>query len=322
MVFYVYIDPEIFPLAEKNGKYAFQSLIAILRGFLQNCFISEFIDHRIQDSIKEKISNLSETYDRKIIKSILSAMAKRNRFIYCLTPDYSESKTEKETLFEQAKAELIDLALLDSTPNPDDASPEELQIATLSDYQDTNFEIERSRLACDGLTTVPDTITKKEFLDRCLLKVFRHASKLEVCDKILGKKFGDNYLFTIKEMIKWMKNVFADNNLPELMFHCGKPDNEGRADYMKTELKEIRDKEISDLKMHIQFYNFEKLSDELPHDRFISTDQISLSIGRGMDFLDEKTRMARDVTINIINSEDCQRVLNHYASAKAELINL
>ena len=52
----------------------------------------------------------------------------------------------------------------------------------MSDYQNTNFEIERSRLASDGLTIAPDTLTKEEFLDKCLLKVFRHASKPKISE--------------------------------------------------------------------------------------------------------------------------------------------
>jgi hypothetical protein len=49
--------------------------------------------------------------------------------------------------------------------------------------------------------------------------------------------------------------------------------------------------------MEIQFYQFPSSDNALPHERFILTDQIALSIDRGLDFLDKNTRKNRDVDI-------------------------
>lgn len=320
MVFYVYIDPAIINIATRNAPYGLQLLIAILRGFLQNCFIVDFTDGEIHQAIGEKVKSLPPTDDRKRIKAILSSFVKHNRFIYCLAPDYTGQNNAMVLMLDQAAEALIDLALLETQPDTGKV-PETLQITMLLDYQNTQFEIDRSKISSNGKTIAPNIVEKDEFLNTCFLKVFRHATKIEICDKLFGARFNDNYKYSAGELFKWLPEVLADIQNQEVIFHCGKPDGYGDK-HLETTIKELRDSHLSGLSTKIQYYDMNNLPDSLPHDRFILTNQIALSIGRGMDFLDRSTKKVRDITINIINRNECSNVLQHYSGSKLNLIDI
>jgi hypothetical protein len=92
MIFYIYLDPDVLSVNNLANDFAMQALIGALRGFTQNCCIAEFEDYRVQDAIKEQVKNLPDTYERKLVKKLLAAIAKRNRFIYCLARIIPEQK--------------------------------------------------------------------------------------------------------------------------------------------------------------------------------------------------------------------------------------
>lgn len=312
MIFYVYFDPGVIDIANTNGDYAKQSLVAILRCFSQNCLIVDFIDYRLQAAIKEKVENLDNDFDKKIIKSIFSYMAKQNRFIYCLQ-DKKSTEQDIDLMVNQAAIELVDMALLEKPYKG--KTPNGLQITTLSDYQRSQFEIERSRIAAEGRTIPPNVKTQVDFLNENFLKVFRHAAKIEICDKLFGSRFGDNYKYSVCELLMWMKGVLVDPEQQQLIFHCAKPagilDKE-----LEGTLSKYHHSHLHGMSMGVQYYGIDILPEAMPHDRFILTDQFAMSIGRGMDFLDRTTQKARDITINIINKDDCSKVLSSYAKSK------
>ena len=112
MIFYVYLEPEVISVAKEDGPYAMQCFISILRGFLQNCFIAEFEDYRVQQAIKEQVAALPNTFDRTVIKKLFAALAKRNRFIYCLVSDEGSRRDDVACVLEQAAAAFLDLLLI------------------------------------------------------------------------------------------------------------------------------------------------------------------------------------------------------------------
>ena len=113
MIFYVYMDPKVLSTENLQHKYAMQTFIGILRGFLQNCFIAEFEDYRIQEAIKIQVKKLPNNAGRKEIKTLLATLMKRNRFIYCIIPDYSGTKSDFTCVLEQAVSTFLDLLLVE-----------------------------------------------------------------------------------------------------------------------------------------------------------------------------------------------------------------
>jgi hypothetical protein len=313
MFFYIYFDPAVVTIANADGPYAMQLLIATLRGFLQNCFVIDFEDYRLQTALRERIDALPATFDRKLVKSILVTMQKRNRFVCCLTPDYSGKKSEEESLLEQAAVALIDMALLESLPSPENAIPAGLEVATLATYQQTNFETVRSRLASDGRTTKPNEVAEVDFLEFHFHKGLRYATKIQLCDRLFGAKYADNYQYTIRRFFRWLESVLADPASCEIEIHTEQP----RGIANRTIESEIRGEKVGNLAavtIRMHYYDGSGLSDSLPHERFVLTDQVALSIDRGLDFLDRTTRMARDVFVTYKDGDECEAVLTYYAA--------
>lgn len=313
MIFYTYMDPDVLSVKNIENDFAMQALIGILRGFAQNCFIAEFEDYRLQDAIKEQVNSLPDTFDRKIIKSLLSALSKRNRFIYCLIPDYSGNKDDITCVVEQAAKRFLDL-LLFSEANKDTETPEGIEKATLSTFQATNFEKARTNLAVNGRTFVSGEFDEKDFLDWCFGKMLRYPTRIEICDKLFGSHFGDNFEYTVKTFLRWLEQIILDPQSCKFIFHCAKPD--GHTDHhIKTQLLSFKTGRLKNMPMDIQFYQLPDASQVLPHDRYIITDQVVIDFGRGLDFLDKETRQNRDLTIGYKSVKEVDNLLKSYASA-------
>ena len=98
MVFYVYFDPTLIPVAEQKGPLGLSCPIGIVRGFEANCFMAEFDDWYVQGEIKDNVKQLEDKIPAlaakesaeladfvKCLKSLFGTLSKRNRFVYCLT---------------------------------------------------------------------------------------------------------------------------------------------------------------------------------------------------------------------------------------------
>jgi hypothetical protein len=320
MIFYTYLDPDVLSVKNIENDFAMQALIGILRGFTQNCFIAEFEDYRLQDAIKEQVNGLPDTFDRKIIKSLLTALKKRNRFIYCLVPDYSGNKDDISCLVEQAAKCFLDLFLF-SEANKDTEIPEGIEKATLATFQATDFENFRSSLAINGRTFISGELDQKDFLDWCFGKMLRYPTRIEICDKLFGSKFGDNFEYTIKTFMRWLEHNVVDPKSCKFIFHCAKPD--GKTDHhIKTQLLSFKTGRLKNMPMEIQFYQLADNSQVLPHDRYLITDQIVIDIGRGLDFLDKNTQKNRDLTIGYKSFKEVDNLLKSYAPAMLPRISV
>lgn len=321
MVFYVYVDPSVIDAARDGGPYAMQVLIAALRGFVQNCFIVEFEDGRIRDGIGEKVDALPATFDRKVLSALLVVLAKRNRFLYCLVPDYGSGDSDTTRLLDQAGQLMIDLALISAPLSEDAVVPSSLQVTVLQDYQHTHFEDERYKLACNGRTTLDGQVGAQQFLDWHFRKALRYATKIEICDKLFGSKFGDNYKHTAEELIKWLGANLSDVARCTLVFHCAQPAGQ-TGNYIKTVLATARNSHAPGLAVEVLFYQLPSGDNAMPHERFVITDQIALGIDRGMDFLDRNSGQARDVFVNYKSSSDCEGILRHYAAGRQAVMTI
>jgi len=309
MVFYVYLDPEIIGIAQQQGIFAIQNLLGIVQGFVENCFLAEFEDYRIQQAIGEYVKNLPDCDERKRLKTLFIILQKRNRFIYCLVPDQTNQKSDKSLLFEQAGNSLIDLILL-SNLNGRPVLPRGITVTDLSNYQTTNFSSERSAIASNGRQFHGGELDEYEFLDQNYKKAFMYAKRLEICDAIFGRKFSDNFDYSVKILFRWLEIIHTNPEDFEVIFYCEKPT--GTTDqYIKDRLTQYRYGRLVNTRIKIFFHSND---DEqcLPHDRYFVTDQIAFQIGRGMDFIDKKTKRNRDTDINLKDPKEIENLIRHY----------
>ena len=289
MVFYVYFDPEVVAVAENGGEYALQCLIGILRGFEANCLLAEFDDFFVQTSIKERLNDLRDDNARKALKSLFAVLDKKNRFVYTLVSQDAPPQTRvADALIQGARAEL-DIVV---TKNPEShPNPHNIPSFNLQAYNTTEFEIERSAVANGGRTFAAASRTENDFLDWTLRKALKNCTVIKIYDKLFGARFRGNYEYSAKVLLAWLEGFVANPDRLRLQIHCGLP--EGNTDaFIKHQLSNFRVGRLSQISITVQFYKtaekFHLTGDheELPHQRYLITEQIAIDLGRGLDFLD------------------------------------
>ena len=319
MIFYVYMSPHIVADAKEGGLYALDSLIGILQGFLQNCFIAEFEDERLKTAIYNNVSQLPASNAKKKIMLLFGELKKRNHFISCLIPDYFGVDDDLSCAIKQAESVLLDMILIAKKEN-DQPVKLNAEVTTLGFYNQSNFAAERSNLAQKGTTLKPDELGESDLLDKIFKKALIYASRIEICDRIFGLKFGDNFEHSFVTMFNWLeKNVVDPVRLEKIIIHCEKPPGYGD-DNMKVKLSPIKSGRFSKIVIEIRFYHKDKDSklegDPLPHDRYLMTDQVAFDIGRGMDFLSKRTRGNRDISINYQDPDEIAALIGSYSKYK------
>ncbi len=319
MIFYVYFDPEVIAAANAGGPYAVQSLISLLRGFVQNCCLMNFDDWRVDEAIRREVESLPADFDRKVITSLLAILKKRNRFVYCLTSNYAANRSDVEEVLQQAASALLDLLLIKQI-DPMPTATNGIEIATLATYQHTSFESERSRLANEGSTQAEGALSETDFMDRHFRKALRYAVRIEICDKLFSKGTA-NFMHTAKALLHWLENVLADPVGCKLFIHSAKPEGQGDQ-YIAARLKGFRHGKLSKLPIELQFYELPNPDNVLPHERFILTDQVALEIGRGMDFLDSASGRNRDVSIGYKSPKEVEDLLKSYSAGRQPAITI
>jgi len=319
MIFYVYMSPAVIEDAQEGGPYALDSLIGILQGFLQNCFIAEFEDERLKKAIYNNVSQLPANDAKKKIMSLFGELKKRNHFISCLIPDYCGVDDDLSCVIKQTESVLLDMLLIAKNEN---GQPVKLkaEIATLGYYNQSKFASERSNLAKNGTTLRPDELSEAELLDKIFKKALIYSSRIEICDRIFGLKFGDNFEHSFMTMFRWLeKNVVDPVRLEKIIIHCEKPQGYGD-DNMKVKLSPIKNGRFSKIAIEVRFYQKNKDSkeegDPLPHDRYLMTNQVAFDIGRGMDFLSKRTRGNRDISINYQDTDKIAALIGSYSKYK------
>ena len=314
VIFYVYMSPAVIEDAHEGGPYALDSLIGILQSFLQNCFIAEFEDEHLKKAIHYNVSQLPANTTKKKIMLLFGELKKRNHFINCLIPDYCSVADDLSCVIKQAESALLDMLLIAKKENGQHVKPK-AEITTLDYYNQSKFASERSSLAKNGTTLKSNELGESDLLDKIFKKALIYASRIEICDRIFGLKFGDNFEHSFLTMFKWLeKNVVDPVRLETIIIHCEKPQGYGD-DNMKVKLSPIKNGRFSKIVIEVRFYHKDSQleGDPLPHDRYLVTDQVAFDIGRGMDFLSKRTRGNRDISINYQDTDKIAALIGSYS---------
>jgi len=316
MIFYVYMSPEVIRDANNGGPYAMDAFIGILLGFIQNCCIFEFEDNRMQKAVFKNVDQLPPSDAKKKIMSLLGQLKKQKRFICHLIPNYNEENINISDVNDQAKASHVILDFLLAGKNEFSNILWKVESAALDNYNQSNFERKRSNLASNGRILRDGELEQFDFMEEVFKKAFIHTTRIEICDRIFGEKFGDNFEYTFVTLFKWLEETIAEpDHFEEVVIHCGKP--KGLMDkHMKTQLALAKKGKLSKLNIEIRFYHREESGrplQALTHDRYLMTDQIALNIGRGMDFLSENTKRNRDISINYAKADEIKKSIKRFS---------
>lgn len=284
MFYRVFFDPDVIRPAYESGPIGLSLLISLWRGFFLNCTICEvngyLVHSRLGEALKEigrcaqeREDGLSDYITR--LKKILVQMEKQNRFVDVLSTNTADQSLPLLAL-ESAKSVGIDLILTESVLPNQPPLPER---CALDAYVISNFERERSKQADDGLIPEGEDSCDDFFPNR-FGKYFPLAQRVIVLDGILGRKFGDNFQYTLKRMVEYLE---ATNKAPvDFVLEIHTEDGE-RTDFLEQRLSEWC-KKIS--------YKVHRHGD-VGHERYLFTDQFGLQLGIGMDLLDRHTQRNR-----------------------------
>ncbi len=311
MVFYVYMSPDVILDAKNGGPYAIQNLIGILLGFCQNCCLFEFKDNRWEKAVYSNADQLPPSNARKKIMVLLGELKKQGRFIRHLIPNHVIQSINIADVYAQAEKVLLDFLL--AGENEIAHVSGRVETGALDNYNESGFESKRSNLASNGRLFQDSELDQTDFLKEVFKKVFMHTKRIEICDAIFGKYFGDNFEYSFSTLFKYVeKEVVNAGQIEKVVIHCRKPEI-CTDDHMKILLSRIKRGRLSNLKIEVRFYKSKEPDERLPalpHERFIMTDQVALNIGRGMDFLDKKTKRNRDILIKLAKEDEIKDSIN------------
>lgn len=292
MVCFVYLDPGVFSAAGVADEVRLGDLTAMLRGFVQNCVLLDFDDYRWETSVRREIGTAEAVFDRSLVKKLLVHLKKRKRVVPWFRDDYA-GRPELDLVSEQAAEAELDCIV---TEKPCPRSPSCLvETTTLRAYQSSEFEQKRSDLAACGREFVGGEMDATGFLESNFRKAVKFAQQIDVCDAILGRKFADNYAYTLRRFLRFLADVLADPGKSTFTIHC---QSSPRIPHLVTELAASRPSTLANLRINVVDYDASG-GRCLPHDRYLATDQFGFEIGRGFDFLDRSSNRNRDVSINL-----------------------
>jgi hypothetical protein len=139
------------------------------------------------------------------------------------------------------------------------------------------------------------------FEEEVLRPLFRDSKYVQILDRQMGLYFHGNNGY--EKTLEWMLKVFIreSNSKKRDIFevHTSKPSS-------PSNLQHLKDLEAKLQGLHPKFRFHLKSKQDLPHDRYLRTDQIKITIGRGLDLLDTNDKFppypVRDVYIGLVTS--------------------
>lgn len=304
MVFNFYLDPEVIGVAAASPPYGMQALCDVLRGFLDNGLLFDFEDERCRQAIGRAVNSLPNGFDRKRAAALFSALVKRNRILCIMEPDWLSTTSDIDQALDLAPKYSIQLVLTEQTPTT--TIPAGVECVTLAEYPTSVSGTERHAAATTGRTYSGGEMSDAAFLDSNFANAFRHARRIEICDRLVGEKFADNFEHTVRQFFRFLEARLHDPGACEVAIHCGASNRNHHFCHM---LASFRGQRTASLRITTNFYSNPTEKPPLPHERYIWTDQFAFLVGRGMDFLERASGTNRDVSIDLKDeSEVAQNV--------------
>jgi len=178
------------------------------------------------------------------------------------------------------------------------------QLAGISALEVVNLDEEKSTEYFYGILGKSDRVFPKgvkleQFKQEIILPIFRYSKNVKIYDRYVGRSILENNAEEYRSMLEWLLKEFADNSRQGIFeVYCGfKPKNSSERDEARTELKQLE----ADLQKIYSKFNLivkkERQGKEFMHDRFMITDKLAISMGRGIGLLSKKDGWLRDFNI-------------------------
>lgn len=295
-----------------------QVIILLLRDILKSGIILTDNQGEVLRSIRAKIDRWNPKFKPKA-KAILEELEKRHRFVEIL-PD--------QQLFQVCSNQVEKKCLKIFTSK-------EFYKVLVRNSQCINNTLAINRVTFIGYYAISSLVDKLEksdltlnkynedqFKQEILIPLFRDAKHIKMYDRWIGRSASQgttNHQTTLKWLLEVFREVATIRSDTVVEAYCGiRPRRDDKIPLPKA-VAALRkfEAEIQVLFPYLNFKLFIKKEikdNELPHDRYIITNQTAIYIGRGFDlFVDANEsypRRIRDVQIGYCSNP--AEVQNHY----------
>lgn len=154
----------------------------------------------------------------------------------------------------------------------------------------------------------------ERFKTELIFPIIKYSKLIKIYDKQISNldfrtnDIPENYK---RNILYWMNYFYSINNLIEIKIYTSYKDKSNKI-LLESKLQELE----SLVKEQNPDINFEiRIIEEENHERYYSTDLVFFSCDRGIDLIDSNGRLRDDIHINIIDSDESQKIaqkLNWY----------
>ncbi len=151
-------------------------------------------------------------------------------------------------------------------------------------------------------------VRQDKFEQEVLIPLFRDAKHVKIYDRWIGRSILERNSDSYELTLEWMLKVFIENSPKHGNFevYTGFLETDTsihKVKYAKAELHSLKTRLKTKYSKFDLFSKKEIGNNQLPHQRYIVTNQVAISLDRGLDLLVEKRnkpypRLLRDVNIN------------------------
>ncbi len=313
MLMRIILLPSVVSTIPENQIGVYILTIKLLQELEKNGIILVDDRNSIKTALSEGISKWPEKF-RIPAQKLLKQLWKKNRFVEVSLhedlPIHCENKICQPCI--KIAKEYLPLAVLARHVCNQCANKHLLELPIVKIVDIEEYAIDdyfRSKLDDRGCILSNGEWKQDKFEQEILIPLFRDAKHIKIYDRWIGRSIltpnGDKYKLTLE----WIHKVFLEKSrlglsgIFEIYTGC-----QSTADLSDT-ITALRQLEIEIQKIHANFkiiIKNENNKGQMPHDRYLITNQVAIAIDRGFDLiLDNRNtnypRRLRDLRIDYCN---------------------
>lgn len=347
MLLRVVIIPSVF-IPRKNDKnpWYFNTIISLLQDLLKTCVVLVDKDRCIMNASYEAVNKWPDKFSKKAT-SLLVKLEKANRIIAvdskeilalaCINSPCQHCIGITKTYLPRIVIGIDDCY---KCAKEQLSSVKIVPVVNVTNYAVSNFADDCQKNSC-SITLADGEWTQEKFEENILIPLFRDAKHIEIYDRMIGRsiRYQDKSDIKIKafipehysETLTWLLEVYLkySSHKPTRIFEVYSGfDTDYLTEAKISEAQRVLRQFETDMQTKFSFPSFKltikeevKREEEMPHGRYLITDQIGVLIERGFDLLwtykqmEDKElnpaihdRPIRDVTISWISEEEKNKI--------------
>jgi hypothetical protein len=310
MIYHYYIDPAILT-GEPGNDASLLNVFNFVRGIGENVLISVFDDDHLREEFGSAISAITNPDLKLKIQKLFKRLEKQNRFTYSVETNYEGAKEDLQSVVEQCSDLLLDAIITEQSVDQYGVPVPDGRVFNFSEYLTSYVEEDRSRLAARGRMCAAGDQDIEAFLSENFRLLLKYATRIDICDKLLGEKYGtSNWKTSIQKLLAYVEEVNESASRCAVTFHTSCPGGKG-----KDELKRWICEGLAHLQPTLRVYGAQGDRVNFHHDRFIVTDQFAIMVTCGFDVLNMREDCNRDTNLDYKDPKD---INDSIAKAEAE----